>query len=333
MIKVAYFDLGHSREQYGLVPTRYGGGGVAARFLKQEQDIEFHIFARDFAFDNLGPEDKTNFCHIISEEAASYLKSYHPLDRLGTSGYRWDYFDIILHPHTCESMNRGGLKIPLVHFCGFSGTGTHPGNDYVLLYDDSFRSIYSNVKEKYVRIGKPVPKIYTPHPKADYIFQCTRQDDNMNSIEVAKLCQRFSIRGYFAGPIHSNYPILDYIDNKVTFYLGEIDENTKLSYCRHARLFTLPLQWDAPFSQSVIEAQSEGTPLWAYRRGPFLKKYLIPDLNGFDAFEVDFLQAFNRADRIKGKDCWLAAKEYDVSVMVNSFKKALNEIVEEWRLR
>lgn len=253
-IRVAYFDLGHSKEEYGLHPTKYGGGGVAARYLKEEKDIEFHILAPRAAFSNVGPGEQTSRLHILDDGACQALRHYAPADRV-IQGL--DQFDILLHPHTCESLNRGQLSIPIVQFCGFDGSAGHPGNDYVLLYDDSFVPQFGE-KPKYVRIGKPVPSSFHDHPKAPYVFQCSRHDETMNSIETARQCRRFGIKGYFAGPIREGYPLMSEIDGRTTHYLGEIDEPTKLGYYRHATLFALPHQWPKmPFNQSVIEAKDK----------------------------------------------------------------------------
>lgn len=329
MIRVAYLDLGFSHEQYGLQPTRYGGGGVVARYLKEDPEVDLHVFAPLEAFDNVGAHERHDRCHPFPPEARDWLKRGGPLSAVkGLGDQRWD---VILHPHTCETINAKGLLIPapVVQFCGFDGAAGHPGNDYILLYDDTFTPRFGE-KAKYVRIGKPVPETYCPHPRAPYVFQCSRHDDHMNSIEVAKLCRRFAIQGYFAGPIHNGYPLMEYVDGKVTHYLGEIDEATKLGYYRHATLVTLPVTWDPPFNQSVIEAQGQGTPIWVTKRGPFLTRYLQDGINGFDTQKVGLLEAFQQAARLKGEDCWKAASAYGVPVMVASFKKALIEIAAEW---
>ncbi len=326
-IRVAYFDLGFSKEQYGLQPTKYGGGGVLARYMKEDLEVDFNIYAPLESFDNLGRNERADRCHVLlSPENCEALKRGYPINSLFSLQ---TMPDIILHPHTCETINRGNLNVPIVQFCGFDGKAGHPGNDYVLLYDDSFTAQFGE-KAKYVRIGKPVPKTFTPHPKAPYIFQCSRHDDHMNSIQAAKLCRQFGIQGYFAGPIHNNYPLMDEIDGKITHYLGEIDEATKLGYCRHARLLTLLANWEVPFNQSVIEAQGLGAPIYVNNRGPFIKKYLNHGVNGFDASLCSLSEAFDRASTIDQKECWSAARNYDVSVMLSTFKKAFTEIVSEW---
>ena len=104
-MKVAYFDLGWSREEYSLQPTRYGGGAVAARYLKQDNEIDFHIFAPAEAFEGMTSEDRKDRCFILPFEVCDALKRGYPVDRI--SGLDTKTFDLILHPHTCETINRG----------------------------------------------------------------------------------------------------------------------------------------------------------------------------------------------------------------------------------
>ncbi len=331
-MRVAYFDLGFSHEQYGLQPTRYGGGAVAARYLKEDPEVDFHVFAPEEAFDNVGPTERVDRCVGMSSEMCQAFQRGLALDRV-FCGDRFASFDLILHPHTCATLNRGALKGPIVHFCGFDGSAGHPGNDYVLLYDPSFRAQFGE-RAKYVRIGKPVPPTFAPSTKEPFVFQCSRHDDHMNSIEVAKQCLQYGIKGVFAGPIHGTYPLMDYIDGVTTVYLGEIDEATKLDYYRRARLVALCHAWPTmPFNQSIIEAQGQGTPIWANRSGPFLTTYLYPEVNGFDSNERTLREAFDLAPVIDQHRCWQHARAYDTSVMVASFKQAFNEIVAEWRVR
>lgn len=326
-MRVAYFDLGYSREQYGLQPTRYGGGAVAARYLKEEKDMEFRVFAPQEAFDNVGPTERRGMCCVLMPELAKMIQRGRPVDDvLASSGP----YDLILHPHTCETINKGRLNLPVVQFCGFDGSAGHPGNDYILLYDHTFRAQFGE-RAKYVRIGKPVPAQCPTSPREGFVFYCGRHDDHMNSIETARQAEAAAIPVVFAGPIHGDYRLLDYCDGELIRYVGEIDEETKLNYCRRAALFALPATWDLPFSQSVIEAQGQGTPIWAPCRGPFLTRYLKHGVNGFDQNQIRLIDAFNGAHDILRPDCHAAAREYDVSVMCRTFRQAFTEIVAEWR--
>ncbi len=329
-MRVAYFDLGYSREQYGLQPTRYGGGAVVARYLKEDPEVDFHVFAPQEAFENVGTTERVDRCHSLPPEVCQYLRQGGLLTEVFPAAR---LFDILLHPHTCETINRGALQRPLAHFCGFQGDAGHPGNDYILLYDPSFRAQFGE-RAKYVRIGKPVPETWPGYEGRErMVFQCSRHDDHLGGIPLAERCLREGFKGVFAGPIHNGYPLLEHIDNKTTFYLGEIDEATKLGYCRRAGLFGLLQSWDKlPFNQSIIEAQGQGTPIYTYPKGPFLSTYLKDRYNGFDASECSLTQAWTAADADVSYASWKSARGYDTSVMCATFKQAFNEIVAEWRV-
>lgn len=326
-MRVAYFDLGFSREQYGLQPTRYGGGAVAARYLKEDPEIEFHVFASAEAFENVGPTERLDHCHGLEQNVLDALRGGYPLHALLNIGA----FDLVMHGHTCATLNKGYYPVPLCHFCGFDGSAGHPGNDYVLLYDPSFKPAFGE-RAKYVRIGKPVPATWPGYESRErLVFSCSRHDDHMASAELAKRCLAEGFKGVFAGPIHNGYPLLDYIDGKTTVYLGEITEAAKLDWCRRASLFGLLLNWEAPFNQSVIEAQGQGTPIYTYPRGPFLKSYLQHGRNGFDASQYSLTTAHVAADAGVSYASWAAADQYSIPVMIGSFKRAFAEIVAEWK--
>lgn len=325
-MRVAYFDLGYSREQYGLQPTRYGGGAVLARYMKEDPDIEFHVFAPAEAFENVGPGERADRCIALSGPTLDALKRGAPL-----GGWRMEQYDLVLHPHTCATLNRGSYRGPIVHFCGFGGDAGHPGNDYILLYDLSFRAQFGE-RAKYVTIGKPVPAQWPGYEgREPMVVQVSRHDDHMGSVNLAQQCLREGFKGVFAGPIHPGCKLMDHIDGKTTVYLGEISEADKLALYRRASLCGFLFQWDPPFNQTIIEAQGQGCPIYVNNRGPFLARYLQHGRNGFDAAEQSLWTAHTAADKDMSFASWRAAKAYDVPVMLASFKRAFEEIVAEWR--
>ncbi len=333
-MRVAYFDLGFSREEYSLQPTRYGGGGVAARYLKQDPEIDMVIFAPQESFERWVHGVDKGAPVGLNEGHCHAFQRGHPIsDALNACSN--PHFDLVLHGHTCFAPNRGTYRGPICHWSGFDGKAGHPGNTYILLYHDTFRAQFGE-RAKYVRIGKPVPTQCpdksTLAPETPFVFQCSRHDDHMGSINLAKACLEAGIKGVFAGPIHGDYRLRDYIDDKTTFYLGEIDEATKLDLQRRARLVALLLEWPAPFNQTIIEAQGQGTPIYVNRRGPFLETYLNHGYNGWDAALCTLAEAFKAAgEHDYTKPSWSEAREYDVSVMCRTFKQAFTEIVAEWR--
>jgi len=336
-MKIAYFELGFTSfyEDYSINPKGYGGGPVFARWAKEllnDSDNTFILFGPAACFANLGDNERKDRCVSLPENALEAIRNKVPLDKI-ISGL--EMFDLVVHHHTCETINMGDLKMPLVHWSGFGrGDAGHPNNDYILLYTPGEKPCFGE-KYKYIKIGKPVPQIFInnqikchPYIGSDYIFQCSRHDDHMNTVEVAKNCLKYGIRGVFAGQIHNNYPLLDYIDNKKTFFVGSISEEGKLEYAKHARLTTYLHKWETVFNQSVIESWSVGTPILANNVG-FFKQVLKHGVNGFIYDGNNFKEAYDAALSIKQEDCWKSAKEFSVEEMIASFKKAFEEIIEE----
>jgi glycosyltransferase involved in cell wall biosynthesis len=328
-MKIAYFDLGFSNESYALNANRYGGAAVVGRHMKQIKDIDFTIIAPQESFDEFSDEDRKERCFPLDKKLLQLIAKGYPVDKI-INGL--DKYDFIMHMQTCLSINKGSLKLPVVHLSGFSETAGHPNNDYILLYLNSFKPIFGE-KAKYIKLGKQVPNEFKEVVKEDYIYQVSRHDTLMNSIEVAKFCIENKIKGIFAGPIHGDYPLLKYIDNQNTFYLGSISESEKMELHAKARLFCLLHKWDLPFNQSVIEANGVGTPILVNNEGPFFKQYVKEGKNGFFYNGTNLMDAYKNTANINQKECWLAAKEYSIEEMVNSILQALEEIKQEWNYK
>jgi hypothetical protein len=326
-MKIAYFDLGYSNESYALNTKKYGGAAVVGRHMKQIKDIDFTIIAPKESFEEFSDEDRKERCYPVDKQILELIGQGYPVDQL-INGL--DKYDFIMHMQTCLSINKGNLNLPVVHLCGFSETAGHPNNDYILLYLNCFKPIYGE-KAKYIKLGKQVPNEFKEVVKEDYIYQVSRHDILMNSIEVAKFCIENKIKGIFAGPIHGDYPLLKYIDNQSTFYLGNISESQKMELHAKARLFCLLHKWDLPFNQSVIEANGVGTPILVNNEGPFFKQYMKEGKNGFFYNGTNLMEAYKNAANINQKECWLSAKEYSVEEMIKTILQALKEIKEEWK--
>ena len=332
-LRIAYLDVGFSLEDYSLQPRRYGGGGVFGRYAKEDSEMECYVFAPQRALENINVDtERADRCIGLPDDLCQALQHGLPIDQLLQ---HFPPFDLVLHGHTCYSPQRGGYKGPVCHWSGFDGKAGHYQNDYVLFYNDTFTPRFGE-RAKYVRIGKPVPTEWSSSfylAKERFVFQCSRHDPTMGSVELAKQCLAEGFKGVFAGPIHGDYPLRDYIDGKTTIYLGEISEAEKLAWCRRASLFGLLHNWPTmSFNQSCIEAQGQGTPLYTRGVGPFLGGYLKHRVNGFEACEQSLWIAYTAADAGMSYASWRAAREYDVSVMVASFKQAFADIVAEWRV-
>jgi glycosyltransferase involved in cell wall biosynthesis len=328
-MKIAYFDLGFSNESYALNANRYGGAAVVGRHMKQIKDIDFTIIAPQESFDEFSDEDRKERCFPLDKKLLQLIAKGYPVDKI-INGL--DKYDFIMHMQTCLSINKGSLKLPVVHLSGFSETAGHPNNDYILLYLNSFKPIFGE-KAKYIKLGKQVPNEFKEALKEDYIYQVSRHDDHMNSIEVAKFCLENKTKGVFAGPIHGDYQLLKYIDNKYTFYVGTISEKEKMELHSKARLFCLLHKWDVPFNQSVIEANGVGTPILVNDQGPFFKQYVKEGKNGFLYNGTNLMQAYQNSFKVDQKECWLSAREYSIEEMIKSILQALKEIKQEWNYK
>lgn len=328
-MKIAYFELGFTSffEDYSINPKGYGGGPVFARWGKEllnDEQNEFIIFGPEECFKNMTDKERKDKCIALPPSVLKAIRLKLPIDQL-ISGL--EIFDLIVHHHTCETINMGNLKMPQVHWSGFGrGDAGHPNNNYILLYTPGEKPVFGE-KYKYIKIGKPVGPMQYEH-KNPFIFQCSRHDESMNTIEVAKNCLKYNIKGIFAGPIHDNYKLMDYIDGDITKYVGLISEEDKLQYTRRAKLTTYLHKWETVFNQSVIESWALGTPILANNVG-FFKQVLKHGYNGFVYDGENFKQCYDAAELINQKNCWLSAKEFSVEEMVVSFKKAFEEIIQE----
>lgn len=333
-MKIAYFELGFTSffEDYSINPKGYGGGPCFARWAKElmnDGDNEFYIFGPHKCFVNVSNFERVDRCIGLNDITLDLIRRKAPIDSLI---FGLEDFDVVVHHHTCETINMGNLKIPQVHWSGFGrGDAGHHNNDYILLYTPGEKPVFGE-RYKYIKIGKPVPKFF--ERKGDrisppYIFQCSRHDESMNSIEVAQQCLKHGIKGYFAGPINDGYELLNFIDNKTTFYFGLLPEDEKMNLSSMATLTTYLHKWETVFNQSVIESWSVGTPILANRVG-FFNHVLKDGVNGFFYNGENFKECFDNAKNIKSEDCWKSAKEFSVEEMISSFKKAFEEIKEEW---
>lgn len=324
MLKIACFDLGIAFEDYAITNAKkYGGGAVVGRYFKQLDN--FHLYAPKESFSNLDEDDRIENCFVLSKEVLHALKQGYPIDTLLP---HINNYDIILHGHTHYSFNRTiDFKKPIVHWAGFGGDCGHPYNNYILLYRKSFFPQYGE-KHKYVKIGKNVPKFFEENSNRNGVFQCTQHVEDFDTISIAKECLKYGIKGYFAGPIR-DYPLMDFIDNKNTFYLGILSEKEKLNYTKNAILYTLPLKWDVAFNQSAIEANGLGTPILTRKVGWF-KEYVKENLNGFFYDDTNFIDIYNKAHLINQTNCWKAAKEFSIEEMIKTFYTAFEEINSEW---
>src|ERR1051326_968100 len=248
-MNIAYLDakINNPPEDYSINPRRHGGGAIFARYAKEllnRNGDSFTLFASSESFENLSKEDNQSACIAIPDAELKKLREDCPVAQIIPD---YNTFDLFLHHHDCFTFNMSEISAPLVHWALMGdGHANHVWTPYSLLYRRDQVAYYG--KTFYVTLGKPIPD-FVYYPKENYIFQCTRHDQYLNTNEVARNCIKYGIKAYFAGPIINNYNLMDFIDNKNTFYLGSLSEKEKLDYTRKAKLYTLLFQdWPPPFN-------------------------------------------------------------------------------------
>lgn len=339
-MKIAYIDAKvNAPEDYSINPKRYGGGGVVARYAKEllnnaDTDDVFHVYASRDCFDNLSSSDNGAACFAIHDEMLEYLKRGAPVAWAIPNA---DSYDLFLHHHDCMSFNMAGLTSPLVHWALMgNGRANHPDTPYSLLYVKNDKAVYGT--SFHVQLGKPVPTTcpaFEENPGGAYIFQCTRHDDAMNSVEVAKWCRTRKVQGYFAGPIvQAGYPINKEIDGVYTHWLGCISEEDKLRYYRGAQMAPLLVQWDPPFNQSALEALSQGCPVVSNPRG-FMGELIEDGVNGWcigrGVLNLD--EAWERSFTLSRERCWQSSRDRNEVAMIRSFREAFESVLKDWARR
>ena len=325
-MRIIYLDLSlQILEDHSLKPKRYGGGSAFSRYFKQFSN--FIIFAKKGCFDNLSEEDNKFNCKTIVQEQIDKLLNNAPIEEIIPEVK--DY-DILCHCTPNVYINTNNLKIRQAPWSvGFQET-IHEKHTHLLLYNN-FQEIKrknSDVKIYTFILGKQIPE-FKEYKKENYIFQCSRHCDEFSSCQVAKFCLDNKITGMFAGPIIPGYPLLDFIDNKYTYYLGEISEEQKINLTKHARLYTLLLNWPAPMNLSCLESLSYGTPVvttWC----PFTNSIIKDKINGFFSFnDNDLLNAWNKAPEISQFDCWRSVLKYNHYNMIDSLYNCFDQILND----
>lgn len=322
-MKIAYIDLNYPDhyESYAVNPKRYGGGRIFASWAK-ELIPNFHIFSSVDSFKDLSEKDSVDHCNVITNEQQQAIREGQLISEVIP-----ETKDVDIFVHHFSNIHINTTKPQIVWCLGF-GEHIHPDNKHVMLYSRNRqqpRITHSSHIIYDVVIGVPIPSKFEYYEKEDYIFQCTRHVPEFGSIEVAKLCNFFNIKCIFAGPINNNYPLLDYINNTNTFYIGSISNEEKIEYTKKARLYTFIHSWPTPFNLSAIDALAYGTPILATSVG-FWPDLIQENKNGFIINnEQDFIKAWENSSKIDQKNCYDIASNYTVDIMMKSFHNAIKE--------
>lgn len=320
-MKIAYIDLNKPDhyESYSTNPKRYGGGRIFASWAKEKIN-NFHIFATDRSFQDVTPNENTSHCHNITQEQVDKIRSGEQIETVIP-----ECNDVDIFVHHFSNLYINTKKAQVVWPVGYAEP-VHPNIKNLMLYSRNRQSpqITNDCNIYDVRIGVEFPDIFVENVKEDFIFQCTRHVREFCSIEVANFCNQNNIQCVFAGPIVSDYPLLNFIDNKNTHYIGEISEEDKISYTKRARLSTFLHNWNTPFNLSAVLCLGYGTPIVSTPIG------FWPDLisNGKNGFIVnsneELLNAWEQSKNISQFECFNSvANKYDTRSMLNSFESSI----------
>ena len=137
-------------------------------------------------------------------------------------------------------------------------------------------------------------------------------------------------------PVEKDYydkvmkPLLDC--DKQIIYIGELDNEQKKQWYRHARATLFPIQWSEPFGLILIESMACGTPILAFNEGA------VPEIvvDGKTGFVVDSLskmiKAVDRIDRIDPRECRRHVQDrFSITRMANKYSELYQQIVGEYR--
>jgi hypothetical protein len=230
-------------EQVGINTTRHNGGGCFSRYAKEllnDQNNQFFVCGHAKSFDNIGENDNQQSLIILSDDKMDKLNNGEHIKNIIED---IDTYDIIVHHRDNFAYNTEGLKAKQVYWSTFVNHTVHPHNHGALFYSYDQNPIVFNTTKYYkVKIGTYVPREFIPIQKEDYIFICTRHDTVMDTNVILDLCIKNKIKCIVAGPILDNYPLN--IDNKYTFYLGEITNDRKNELSSKAFLYSCIQNWD-----------------------------------------------------------------------------------------
>ena len=336
-IKIAYFDVLSRRngfwEDYSISPKKYGGGAIFARWAKQfwnNDEKEFYLFAPEICFSNFNKEDYGKNCITVREDHCNLLSKNL---NLKTAFKKIDDFDVIMHGNTNFFLNNINCRPIQIHWAGFGySSDSHSLIPYTFVFGKNQKQYYINQKLYPVTLGKPVPKEFINIPKEDFMFRCGLHSEGRDSIVVAKECIKNNIKCYFAGPLSPEYPLLNYIDYKNTFYLGEITEEVKLEFLKRARLSPALYPKGPTFDQSSIECLASGTPILCYNTKWF-EDFIKDGVNGFFYDGNNFLECWIRSKNINPKQCWESSKPYSVEEMLKTFGNGIDFAIQDATLQ
>ncbi len=329
-MKVLYVDTNYDDtvEGYSLDPTKakYGGGSVIFKHLleywKNSHDNVLCLAAN--------PKCYTGECPFISlnKEQRQALRNNVPLKAIIPNA---DDYDIFFHHFADVHLNLEGCRSQkqVVWPVGWR-ENVHPKHTHVMMFDIKNQQSHFTAPAKiYNIVIGPKFQPFQIYKKEDFIFQCSRHFKHYHSIDVAQMALKYGVQTYFAGPIEAGYPLMDYIDNKTTHYLGVIDETTKRDYYSRAKLNTQWQDYGISVTLAGKEAASYGCPILATRVGGWLD-FIKPGINGdFIGLDEDFINVWNNRDNYPQEECYNYGLELSSDKMIETVVEALKDLYEE----
>lgn len=318
-MRVLAIDFSLGSEDLSTRPNRYGGGQVVFSWCRELMN-DFTCVGTHESFENLGNDEKTDKCLVLSRLDIETLTKNVPLSQYINE----NNYDLVFHssPHIFVNTN-----LPQISWAPGYAEAVDYRHQFILNHSPAFQltQLHDHQRLIKVQIGKPVPA-FQEYNKEDCIFQCSNHTPAFQSSRVAELCKKNKIKAYFAGPISENYDLLKYIDNINTFYYGIMKYNDKIDLTKRARIHTLLHAIPINFTLSGLEALAYGCSLITTPAG-FWPTFINEKIGRLVNNEEDFLKAFESSRSINQYDCWLKAKEYDNFKMVQSFNAAFYKIL------
>ncbi|MEO6761143.1 MAG: glycosyltransferase family 4 protein [Candidatus Saccharimonadales bacterium] len=167
----------------------------------------------------------------------------------------------------------------------------------------------------------------------DYLIIAGRIVPEKGFREAIKIAQQTNHRLLIIGPTyedHQNYfddYIKPYLNDKI-LYLGSMDQAQLAKYYQKAKAFLMPVQWEEPFGQTMVEAMSCGTPVIALRRGS-VPEIIVDGKTGFIRDSIsEMAEAVGQIDSIKRRDCRKHVEQhFSAETMVDGYEKTFKDIL------
>lgn len=329
-MKVLYLDLNpldtSVSEDYSVNPKRYGGGAIFARWMKEEYGESFKIVGHEVNFNNLSDKENRNQFTYADFQQKRILSGELVEDVLDFA----NGFDVLMSHNPSVFLN---TKKKQATWCPGYLEKVDSGHKNLFLYNDFQSPVIQN---KITRVfgftlSPDIKDDKSPINKENFIFYCGRICHLFSTIETAIFCNINKIKCYFSGPIEDNYDFLRHIDNKNTFYLGQISELTKKEFLSKAIATTYIHKWPTPMNLTAIQSLGCGTPIISLNNG-FFKSVIKDGENGFFINDngSDLLEKINKCKsldyyKIREDSC----RDFSINKMTSEIWSGLEFIYNE----